>query len=69
MIITLQANLILSPYLTTIEVDGICLQFSMIKITIFDINKLTKLDSITVIRKPTSDRELSNKKLVDHELK
>ena len=56
MIITVQANLILSPYLTTIEVDGICLQFSMIKITIFDMNKLTKLDSITVIRKPTSDR-------------
>ena len=31
-------------------------------------NKLTKLDSITVNRNPTSDNEVSNKKYIDDEL-
>ena len=33
--------------------------------TEFDINKLTNLDSITIIRNPGADNEVSNKKYVD----
>ena len=40
----------------------------MIKIMNLIINKLTNLDSITVIRNPNLDKELANKKYIDDEL-
>ena len=57
----LQPNLMLTPYLKTMEIDEICQQCSMIRLMKLINSKLLKLDTFTVKRNPTTDYELSAK--------